>query len=235
MGEITDTCRPGEAHPSPVRQNAGFEYSLAIVALYPAVIPSFHLLPLINNWRYWLPLFPTAVQDPLQIDWYPGLTQHSLSIPRPLTGLRDWHKSSLHISETSETEHDFSLTLPKDESSTWNIHRANRYGAKADQSRTPGLPRPQEDFTVCTHTEILLHFLSQVPTRCRAGDQCNITPGGPKQWVQNLHTKHTDLLETQQKLHTNYVVLTDWPQDNKRQWSSSCHFYISNTGGLIKT
>lgn len=41
MCETTDTCRPGEAHPSPVRHNAGFEYSLAIVALYPAVIPSF--------------------------------------------------------------------------------------------------------------------------------------------------------------------------------------------------
>lgn len=62
-GEITGTCRPGGAHPSPVRHNAGFEYSLAIVALYPAVIPSFPLLPLINNWRYWLPSFP-PVQHP---------------------------------------------------------------------------------------------------------------------------------------------------------------------------
>lgn len=44
-----------------------------------------------------------------------------------------------------------------------------------------------------------------MPTRCCAGDQLNITPGGPKQRVQNLHTKHTDLLETQQKLHTNFV------------------------------
>lgn len=81
------------------------------MALYPAVIPSFHLLPLINNWRYWLPLFPTDVQDSQQIDWYPGLTQDSLNIPRPLTGLRDWHKSSLHISETPQTEHGFSPTL----------------------------------------------------------------------------------------------------------------------------
>lgn len=234
MGEITDTCRPGEAHPSPVRQNAGFEYSLAIVALYPALIPSFHLLSLINNWRYWLPLFPTAVEDPRQIDWYPGLTQHSLSIPRPLTGLRDWHKSSLHISETPETEHGFSPTLKSyQRMSTAHEIFTGQTDTEPKQIRAELQACPDPLHSLHSHQDLMAFLIpsaKKVPCWRSMQRYPRRTKAVGSKSPHQTYRLAGDSAKASHKLCGDRLAI-----GQQKQWSGSCHFYVSNTGGLIKT